>query len=413
MVTSHVSRTGAAGLLRGGLSRGWGLSVFLGLLLGVPPDATQGLVALDANPFIRGDVNYDGVVSQADVSSIIRSFQTNHASPCNSAADFDDSGAIEISDLINLVGFIYFRGRAPARPYPHPGFDGTPDDLPCDAAILHSLFPKGDPVKPDAPSPEPKDDIDEGQVIDFIEFLAYRIEAYPGEMGIRVPVLLSSPVPVDGFTIAAVADPRTIWLEDIEIPRQLSSTVKPEFSPKFTSLQRDGYLARSVFLDYSAPFEERSLPRPSKQLVAELVFGVIPSVLPGAVLSVRLGDSPFPADDRTAPFNEICFSGHSVRPKVGPTLEVVVHAEQTLFVRGDTDLDRLHNITDVVKVLRYLFLDDVLMCRDSADADDSGSVDISDAIRLADFLYGSGNPPPYPFPNPGRDRSVDALGDCQ
>jgi len=81
--------------------------------------------------FIRGDVNGDGIVSQADVFSMIRFFQSRRLPPCADAADIDDSGTIGIPDLINIVAFLYWRGQPPAPPSRTAAVDPTPDDLGC------------------------------------------------------------------------------------------------------------------------------------------------------------------------------------------------------------------------------------------------------------------------------------------
>jgi hypothetical protein len=60
------------------------------------------------------------------------------------------------------------------------------------------------------------------------------------------------------------------------------------------------------------------------------------------------------------------------------------------FRRGDATSDGVSNITDVVSLLRYLFsqrLDP--RCLDAMDVDDSGRVDITDAVLLLDFLFRS------------------------
>jgi len=49
-------------------------------------------------------------------------------------------------------------------------------------------------------------------------------------------------------------------------------------------------------------------------------------------------------------------------------------------------------------------------CLDAADVDDSGAVTIDDAIRLLDFLFRDGTPPPVPFPSAGTDPTPDKLG---
>ena len=49
------------------------------------------------------------------------------------------------------------------------------------------------------------------------------------------------------------------------------------------------------------------------------------------------------------------------------------------------------------------------MAMDAADANDDGSIDIADAIYLLSYLFGGGDQPPPPFPDPGIDPTPDTL----
>jgi hypothetical protein len=48
-------------------------------------------------------------------------------------------------------------------------------------------------------------------------------------------------------------------------------------------------------------------------------------------------------------------------------------------------------------------------CRDRADINDDGGVNIADAIYLLVYLFQHGPPPPAPFPEEGTDRTEDEL----
>jgi hypothetical protein len=53
-----------------------------------------------------------------------------------------------------------------------------------------------------------------------------------------------------------------------------------------------------------------------------------------------------------------------------------------------------------------------LACRDAADSDDSGQLDVGDAIYALNFLFLNGQRPRPPFPSLGFDPTVDEL-DCR
>jgi hypothetical protein len=351
--------------------------------------------------FIRGDANGDGIVSLADVIAITRYFHSGQMPPCSDAADFDDSGTLEITDLINLVNFLYLKGPYPAEPNRTPLEDPTPDSLGCGA------LPEG------GGGSEPGDG-DEGQVIDFIEFFALRVDGYPGETGIQVPIVLSNSRGLDGFSISVRSDPRKVWLQDIQLPRYLPGRVKPELAPLYTDRLAEGYLARSVFMDFYPPFEGHQIPPGSGRVVATLVFSLSPEVKPQEVLRIDFENIPPGGDLRPTPINELSTDGRSIRPAVDERgISIVVSPPGELFLRGDSNRDLALNITDVILILRYLFLGESLACADAADADDSGAIDISDVIMLADHLFGSGWALPPPYPNPGRDLTPDSLPDCR
>ncbi|MBI4606252.1 MAG: lamin tail domain-containing protein [Planctomycetes bacterium] len=82
------------------------------------------------------------------------------------------------------------------------------------------------------------------------------------------------------------------------------------------------------------------------------------------------------------------------------------------FVRGDATGDARVDLADAVKVLFHLYAGGVMSCLDAADADDSGSVELTDAVLVLRFLFLDGPPPAAPFPAPGVDPEppADDLG---
>ena len=85
----------------------------------------------------------------------------------------------------------------------------------------------------------------------------------------------------------------------------------------------------------------------------------------------------------------------------------------TGLLRGDTNGDGFHDVSDTVSLLLSLFGGLVgPECMDSADADDDGLVQVNDAIYLLNWRYSTtGSPPPAPFVSCGPDPTPDSL-DC-
>jgi hypothetical protein len=85
------------------------------------------------------------------------------------------------------------------------------------------------------------------------------------------------------------------------------------------------------------------------------------------------------------------------------------------FMRGEANNDGTVDLTDAINVLGFLFLGTPkeLPCAKAGDTDDNGVLEITDAVNLLGYLY-LGNPLilPQPFPNCGPDQLADQL-DCQ
>ena len=75
------------------------------------------------------------------------------------------------------------------------------------------------------------------------------------------------------------------------------------------------------------------------------------------------------------------------------------------FIRGDSNLDGVVNISDGVRIVRHLFAGVQIGCQDALDANDDGRLNVTDAIRVLDFLYRGGRAPSAPYPAQGRDAS--------
>ena len=89
---------------------------------------------------------------------------------------------------------------------------------------------------------------------------------------------------------------------------------------------------------------------------------------------------------------------------------VAILDDITVFFRGDSNGDRVLDISDPQRTLGFLFLGDAPPpCLDAADFNDDGALDITDPIATLGFLFLDGTPPPAPYPAPGHDGTEDLL----
>jgi hypothetical protein len=83
------------------------------------------------------------------------------------------------------------------------------------------------------------------------------------------------------------------------------------------------------------------------------------------------------------------------------------------FIRGNSNLDDVVNITDAIVVLNYLFLGTgSLGCLDAADANNDGTLNITDPIFLLGYLFLGTQTIPPPFDTCGLDEGPADELDC-
>ncbi|MBI4586662.1 MAG: lamin tail domain-containing protein [Planctomycetes bacterium] len=81
-------------------------------------------IVLPSGPlFIRGDAGRNGAVNISDAVLIISHLFRGAPLSCLDAADVDDSEAIDLTDAILLLDFLFLAGTPPRPPFPRPGPD--------------------------------------------------------------------------------------------------------------------------------------------------------------------------------------------------------------------------------------------------------------------------------------------------
>jgi hypothetical protein len=83
--------------------------------------------------FVRGDANGDRRFNITDPLVILNSLYFGGILSCEDAADVDDTGNLDLTDVVALLDHLFQGGAQPEPPYPAPGTDPTTDLLGCGA----------------------------------------------------------------------------------------------------------------------------------------------------------------------------------------------------------------------------------------------------------------------------------------
>ena len=320
--------------------------------------------ALAQPDFRRGDVDGDGVAGTiSDVNSLNRGLLPPPGSPivnfCESTADVNDDGVVNIQDSILLLDTVV---RSVTVPPPGPltcGPDPTPPTLPCN---FYSCAPTPLPLLPSA---------------------TLRLESTFGEVGDLVIVRL--------FIDATGPD--------VDLPAAFSASI--EHNPSIASI---------VAIDFHDPdldFDHSTIEPGRCSLLAIDILG---SALPNFIATITY---ELIAPGTTA----LTFGDLPLRTEVGTRegfggIPLTVEGEIGVleFLRGDANLDSLVDIADAISILGALFSGDPPPpCADAADMNDDGAVDLGDAISSLNYVFGSASAPPQPFPFCGLDPTPDTL----
>ncbi len=100
---------------------------FIFLILGIGISLFFSHPALAQGLFIRGDINYDGVVDTVDLRLVLPSIDAD----CIARHDVNGDGDLSSADRDYLRNYLFFGGPPPPHPFPNCGFDTTPPFISC------------------------------------------------------------------------------------------------------------------------------------------------------------------------------------------------------------------------------------------------------------------------------------------
>ncbi len=355
--------------------------------------------------FIRGDANSDGVLSIADVLAVSQFILFGAAAPqCPDSADVNDDGALNIADPLFLISYLFGPGTSfsiPA-PNPDPGPDPTTDNIVCSGPL--GSEPSGSEL------PHVffffSEDPDSGNE-DFA--------IAPGSDFVSIPIRMTaeSPFGVEGLAISLSFDPAIVAEAVIDfsegVPDQHNADLQISHVSEFLPGRVYGY----IVMELVSPFSEPEFPVGENQLLGHLILRLHDNVAPNT--SFEINFSTLPPQPGTPPIRNEIVKGGGVGvlyPYTYP-MTVNVRPEGDIFIRGDMNRDGVVNSIDGFQLVSYMFTGFNLTppCLDAADVDDSGSIDLADAIVLLNTVFNSNSSfrPATPYPYQGVDATDDSI----
>lgn len=155
------------------------------------------------------------------------------------------------------------------------------------------------------------------------------------------------------------------------------------------------------------------VPTPVLEIEYQLLSGSLTGAGSATSTDLQFTDTiPIPPSPEAPVATVIVVDGASLAvTEVTGTLTLTPY-EGSQFIRGDVTQNGSLDIADGIGVLSFLFVGGSTTCYNSLDADDTGNVSISDAVRILCAVFCPGSPPPAgPFPGCGVDL-VDDAGSC-
>jgi hypothetical protein len=325
-------------------------------------------------PFIRGDVNRDGVVSISDVATLSNYLKGGPWPTCWSAADANDDGSVGSQDVIFMLFALYQTG-GPVFPEP---FSLGP------AADDSGSFSCAEPVGP-APAQDDRFVIEVGS-----------LEGRPGEV-VTVPVFATTPVTIDAESLSLSYDASKVRLEGTSV----AGTVLEPLPLPLIYLKNDTALGRAVIgIQNHLPNAAGNLPPLDRKVLLNLQVRILPEAAEGDTEITPengLGNPPV--------WNEFSVLGDAVYAATLPVLKkgkigIGTPGNIDFFTRGDPNADGLRDVSDPIALLSFLFTGGGNpSCERAADANDDGTLDVTDAVTMLGYLFLDAPvvlPPPFP-----------------
>jgi len=247
--------------------------------------------------------------------------------------------------------------------------------------------------------------------IDIIPFILTAETVGPVEQGgsVTVPIRLANSLPVYGFSFGLAHSAAALDLVFVDQGAALLA-LQPGGADFFgVSTSPTGGTGFTVGALFSLSSNLALPPGPDVEIVTA-DYDVLSSA--------PVGNSPLTFSSSLAPPAPappvpvvVSIGEDTVVPTIVNGAVSITESAGVEFIRGDVNNSGSIDLSDAILLLGYQFSGGAApTCLDSADLNDNGAIDLSDPIYMLSYSFSAGPPPAAPFPACGEDPSGDADG---
>ncbi len=165
-----------------------------------------------------------------------------------------------------------------------------------------------------------------------------------------------------------------------------------------------------ILMDALPPFENQMLPATATPLMIGCVQAIVsPTAACGDVLAIDFCNDINGAG--SVDLKNIAVINYNSELGIGFEGGGCMIVPETVFRRGDCNMDQMLDLSDAATTLGYQFEGLIVGCKDACDANDDGKLDLADSVYILNYLFIFGPTMPAPGPlTPGPDPTEDNLG---
>ena len=240
-------------------------------------------------------------------------------------------------------------------------------------------------------------------------------DCFPGEE-IELCFLYTDPTDnPQGLQMALCYDP---GLTIVEGSFTVAGTIVEEVGAEFINQNVDNddndgdgrELVIGILMDALPPFENQMLPATATPLMVGCVQAIVsPNAPCDSMLAIDFCNDIDGAG--SVPLKNIAVIDYESELGIGFQSGGCMIVPETLFRRGDCNMDEMLDLSDAATTLGYQFDGITVACMDACDANDDGKINLADSVYILNYLFIFG--PEMPAPGavtPGADPTEDNLG---